>query len=569
MISRLLKRACGAAAAVLVILGSPSCVSVDTSMGSNLIPLSQLYDVYTIEFPLEDIQMKMLDSLSGYSNTRITIGAVRDEEFGLTTRACALSLVPVADTVNFGRNPVFKSFRFTAARDTVSYADASELNILQNINVYELEDPMDFSFVDLNTPVKHKTERITDGVPVYNGKDSLTFNFSRAFGEKYMNITTADLKDMEKYLEKYPGIYIDTDEPDGIGGRINMFNLQLGVNASYGYVTKDYAELKFTAEYNGVRKDSSFLFYFSPNDFVNLDSLVKAKSNSDYSDYYTFPQYCFNTTTHETREREGKATDRICIEGGGGLKAVFSASEMLSKLRAEISKHGDPGEAVVTRATMILPFEFPEDYKDMYRYPDYISPTCRMSFEEGVSFASLTDVSSTNEDPGKLNRSLLQYSPDITYHIQKLLQVSDDVKLSNFDIWTLLMSTEYFVSEYDSSAAMSEYLYQMQQMMYLSQLYGYGYSPYGYGGYGYGGYGYGGYGGYGYGDYGYGYGMSNYYSMALLASMYSNAGSGSNRKSRIDMDKDRYFDAVLNGPKAESGRVPTLRVIYALPKSAE
>ena len=567
-----MRMACGAAAAAFVILGSHSCVTVDNSLGANLIPLSQLYDVYTAEFPLTDIEMKMLDSLSGYSNTRITVGAVRDTEFGLTTRGCALSLVPIADSVNFGKNPVFKSFRFTAARDTVSFADASEENILQNINVYELKNPMDFSFVDLNTPVEHKPERITDGVPVYNGHDSLTFRFSRAFGEKYMQITMADLKDMKTYLSKYPGIYIDTDEPAGIGGRINMFSLQLGVNSSYGYVTKDYAELSFTAEYNGERKDSSFLFYFSPNDFVNLDSLVTAKSSSDYSDYYTFPQYCFNTTTHESAGRSGKVTDRICIEGGGGLKAVFSAEEILGKLRGEIAQHGDPAEAVLTRATLVLPFEFPEDYKDMYKYPDYISPTCRLSYEDGVSFASLTDVSSTSQNPGKLDRSRLEYAPDVTYHIQKLLQVKEGAKLSNFDIWTLLMSTEYFTAESKQSNEMSDYMYQMQQMMLLNSIYG-GYSPYGYGGYGYGGYGYGGYGGYspyGYGGYGgYGYGMSNYYSMALLASMYNSSSSTSNRKSRIEMDKDRYFDAVLNGPEAPSGRVPTLKIVYALPKSSE
>ena len=60
--------------------------------------------------------------------------------------------------------------------------------------------------------------------------------------------------------------------------------------------------------------------------------------------------------------------------------------------------------------------------------------------------------------------------------------------------------------------------------------------------------------------------MSNYYSMALLASMYNSSSSTSNRKSKIEMDKDRYFDAVLNGPDSPDGRVPTLRVIYALPK---
>lgn len=566
MISRLIKRAGGLAATVLVLFSGSSCVKLDTSIGSNLVPLSQLYDVYSVEFPLTDIQMKMLDSLSGYSTYRMTIGAVRDEEFGLTTRACALSLVPIADTLDFGKNPSLRYFRFSAARDTISYADPKEANILQNINVYELEKPMDFSFVDLNTPVAHKSDRVTDGIPVYNGRDSLSFYFNRAFGEKYMQITLDDMKDMETYLAKFPGIYIDTDAPVGLGGRINMFTLQLGVNSSYGYITKDYAELAFTGEYNGVRKDTSFLFYFSPNDFLDLDGLVQAKNNSDYYDFYTFPQYCFNAVSHETKDREGRATDKICIEGGGGLKAVFSAQEIIDRLKGEISQHGDPAEAIITRASMILPFQFPDDYTEMFRYPDFISPTCRISYDEGVSFANLTDVSSSSEDPGKLNRSLLQYAPDITYHIQKLLALKDEANISNYDIWTLLTSTEYFISEKDNSAAMNDYMLQMQQMMYLNSIYG-GYG--GYGGYGYGGYGYG-YGGYGYGGYGgygYGYGgMSNYYSMALLASMYNSSSTNSTRKSRVDLDKDRYFNAVLNGPESPDGRVPTMRVIYALPK---
>jgi hypothetical protein len=57
--------------------------------------------------------------------------------------------------------------------------------------------------------------------------------------------------------------------------------------------------------------------------------------------------------------------------------------------------------------------------------------------------------------------------------------------------------------------------------------------------------------------------------MALLASMYSNTTSTSTRKSKIEMDKDRYFNAALNGPEAPNGRVPVMRVIYALPKDAE
>ena len=38
-------------------------------------------------------------------------------------------------------------------------------------------------------------------------------------------------------------------------------------------------------------------------------------------------------------------------------------------MREDIVKHGDPSEVIITRASLILPFEFPEDYKDMRLYP--------------------------------------------------------------------------------------------------------------------------------------------------------------------------------------------------------
>ena len=577
MTSRLMNRVAGAAASALICFCSISCVKTSYEVGGNLIPFSQLFDIYSAEFPLEDINMKMLDSLSGYSDSRITFGAIRDEEFGLTTRGCALSLVPILDTLDFGNNTVFKRFHLNAAYDTTNYADSREANILQNINVYELSEPLDLGHADINTPIAHGTTRITDGTPVYNGKDSLSIDFSKAFAEKFMTMKPGDKKDMETYLSKFPGIYIETDAPAGIGGRINMFQLQLGVNPSYGYLTRDYAELAFSAEYKGERKDTSFLFILSPTQMFSLDSVIYAQRQLGYTSY-TFPQGCYNTATHETRGKEGRAKDKIFIEGGGGLKAVISAQEIYDKVREEIARHGNPDEAVINRASIILPFEFPEDYRTMYLFPEYLSPTLRMHGKDEddntyVSYASLTDVSSETENPGNINRSLLQYSPDVTYHVQKLVGMSKDVDLSSYDIWTLLMSTETETIESDEDEAYNEYMSALMMQQYYNSLYGYGgYGGYGYGGYGgygYGypgyGYGYGGYGGYGYGGYG-GYGYSNYMSMYYAAQMASQSSSGTKTSTSIKMDSDRFFKAVLNGPEAENGRVPTLRIIYALPK---
>lgn len=97
---------------------------------------------------------------------------------------------------------------------------------------------------------------------------------------------------------------------------------------------------------------------------------------------------------------------------------------------------------------------------------------------------------------------------------------------------------------------MANYYQQMAYASYANQLYG---------GYGYGGYGYG-YGGYGYGSYGY---YNNYYNYQTMA-QYAFS-SATKTTSSTELDKDRYYRAVLRGPKAD-GKKPKLKVTFAIPK---
>ena len=122
-----------------------SCVNVNKSLGESMIPDSQMYDIYTAEFPIEDIEQEMADSLSSFSMYKFTFGAIRDEAFGLTTKEASFTLVPVSDTLNFGKNAKFRQFHLSAVADSTSYADLSQEYILQSVNVYELDKALDYT----------------------------------------------------------------------------------------------------------------------------------------------------------------------------------------------------------------------------------------------------------------------------------------------------------------------------------------------------------------------------------------------------------------------------------------
>ena len=87
-------------------LGAVSCISTSDELGMDLLPLGQSHRFYTVSLPLEEIDVRMTDKLSGYSSTRITVGSVMDSEYGLTTRKSAITLVPMfVESLDFGKNP--------------------------------------------------------------------------------------------------------------------------------------------------------------------------------------------------------------------------------------------------------------------------------------------------------------------------------------------------------------------------------------------------------------------------------------------------------------------------------
>lgn len=536
-------------AIIALMAGLMSCVGVDQNLGGDFIPTDQKYDFYTAEFDLDEVWMKSIDSLTAYSSRRITIGSIRDETFGLFSRGSVVTLVPVLDSVDFGKDPVFKRFKFKAAVDSVSVADESQANILQNVNVYALDEPLGSKEYFSRAEIKHGSKRITKGVPIANGKDSLTFDFTEEYGKQYLSMTQDDLKDLKTYAKKFPGIYLCTDDPAGNGGRFDMYEFDIlrtvaGTSGSYIARTDNYAILYFNGEFNGERRDSSLMFYFSPVEMQDLDSLINAKSLPS--------QYVFNVDRHESDHLVGRADDKIYIEGGSGIKPVVPAAEIQRLVNAEIiRKGGEPITTLITKATIEMPFDFPEDYTTMFRYPKVLSPTIKIRTDTTVTFAGLTDASASDENQGDVNRSLCNYAPDITHHVQQIIRKSEsDKKLSNYDIWFLIMWYETTTTTDSQAEEMANYYQQLAYYSYANQLYGGGYG--GYGGYGYGGYGYGGYGYY-----------NNYYNYMSMASYASS--SATKTTSSTELDKDRYYRAVLRGPKAE-GKKPKLKVTFAIPK---
>ena len=262
-----------------------------------------------------------------------------------------------------------------------------------------------------------------------------------------------------------------------------------------------------------------------------------------------FYQYAFNRTTHTYAGTPGA---EILVEGGSGVKPVISAKELYNKSKQAIEeKGGSIDNTIVTKATVVLPYDMPADYRDMKYFPSVLSPTIRHTVTDSdgkdvVQFAGLTDASVSTENQGDIDRSNLVYCPDISYHVQEILKRTELDTFDDADIWLLTIHTEQVAQAQDSQQ--NAYLQQLMYASYYNALYG-------------GGYGYGSYGGYGYGGYN---SYNNYYTYAMLAQMMS-AASQTQYTTNTELDKDRYYKAVLHGPDA-ADRKPFFRITFAVSK---
>jgi len=551
------KRILSALGALVLIASSQGCVKIDTKLGQDLIPVEQKFDVFTSKLPLTAIQMKNLDYMSGYSTDRITIGAYRDPELGLSTRSSAFWLSPVVDTVDFGENTKVKGCHIAFPKDTIAYLNDNQRNIIQNVRVYSLADAgivLD-STRTFSTSIKKSTfnglRRVTKGTPLYDGGDSLSFDLSYEFTSEVMN-KMLDMRNedglmiidtLDTFIKEIPGLFICTDDPIENGGRINMFDLTF--NLSSGYLDGAIAELTFSADF-GTRKNVDTVLCFV------VGTLEFAEDADDIPD-----QYALNVDEKESSLEPGLAGEIMTVEGGSGLKPVISSKEIRTLIKADLRSKGIPEEldttVVLNKTTIVLPFKFPDNYEDMNVYPQVLNPSCRIKSttrENYYAFASLTDASISSENQGNINRSTCVYSPDISFFSQKILRLKDpdETTYGNYDIWMLIVANEVVKTVEESTSDEDEWYQQMLYYNYLNSLYG---------------------GGYGYGSYS-GSSYSNYYSMYYLYSMYNaSSSSSSEEQTEARLDRDRFYNAKLYGPLAEDESVrPYLQVTYSVPRTS-
>ena len=123
---------------------------------------------------------------------------------------------------------------------------------------------------------------------------NLNLDFTESFALDFISMAQGMImsEQFDEYLEKFPGIYLRTDVPAGLGGRINTFKLPLGYNTSQHYLENNYASLTINSIFDEQTGpvDTTFFFYYGAMQYNDAYSLVQISG--------TMPEYAVNLTRH-------------------------------------------------------------------------------------------------------------------------------------------------------------------------------------------------------------------------------------------------------------------------------
>lgn len=383
-----------------------SCITVDKTMGENLVPGNQDLPVKVAEIALP-VQMKSSQPIQTISSTEGVFGAIRTEEYGLVQFSTVADLYPAFTGWDFGEDPIVKEVYFLANISELYVAKDGQGGIPQQVFIHRTYKNVDSTTVFHNsfTAADYNPEPLNVGEVMYFGGDSLKVHLNKAFGEELLTATQDEKDTSALFAKRFKGLLIKTNTPeDGvIGGRQNMLNFGLGTV---------YVRINFQPTWKEglARKDTLFSVNFGRD-------------------------YCLNLSTYESGKMETNAPgETLYIEGVGGLKPYIDKYELKQTIDAWKASEGLQGkDVVIAKGALVFPFEMPSDF-DMTKYPGNLYP-CIKEYDSTYNaylYYPAEDVSVQGYSIGTVNRSLMEYRMDIPSIIQDFvsldIQQLDDYK---------------------------------------------------------------------------------------------------------------------------------------------
>lgn len=389
------------------VLAASSCVENDRTMGQSLVPDEYNLALGTKTFDLP-VTNRISDSTQASNTNNMLIGTLSDPIFGTITANSASYILPYSDSTDFGDNPELLSAYMTLQIDSTYCLEDNQKGIHQRIHIYKLTTPIDSTKIFCNsiTPDDYDPTPVTVSDPVIYGSGSVRLDLTDEFAQELLDTTPEEFEDLNLFIKRIHGLYIEVEQPLNTqsGGRLNYLTLGYStINVNYRLNDPDRGAI-----------DTTESFVFGYTTALN------------------------NYTTTSAHLADNQPGDSLFLEGLSGVKPHIAAMDLKRMFEKWIKEEGLEGRTIfLSRAQLTFPYEMPEDYE-------------RFDLEHPASIYAFTSTPSATDtlrlfDPlpevydvsnrGTINRSLKEYSLDVTAYMQDLLMTDSTDIDSSMDLW--------------------------------------------------------------------------------------------------------------------------------------
>ena len=416
---------------IFIVIGVVSllngCVEVDKTLGLAFVPDNAMVAVEQAVFDVP-IYTAKLDSVITSSTSVGSVGYLNHPEFGLFTAGSVFRMLPYTLGFDYGSTAILDS-----AVLTIYVATRTRLNndvpanytcTPQPLALYELDRDLAY-----NTNYYNNSLKSNDYIPTpisenytYTGGDTIKIHLENSFANRLMIASEEERANDTLFLQKFKGFYLAADTSGasaGDGGQVSYFDL-----------TTTYLTLTYHLTDN---PDSAcYFYYFIEQGTPNFNVYEHGSSTlSNYDDPLPSPA----------------AT--VYLEGLAGVKPYINFDQVKDSIVQLMQRERkDTSKLVINKAELVVPVDYPASSLDL-------CPTrLTLSYKDtSDNFSFLTDTYFESFD-GALNRSLQQYSFNLTYYVQGMF---NDQTLYHASARDMYLYPVYFTSDnYGSTVILLE-----------------------------------------------------------------------------------------------------------------
>jgi hypothetical protein len=387
---------------VLAALIAQACTEVDKRLGEDFLPPNQELKVQVRDatgfFTMKNVR---LDSMPTSSFSIATLGRLNDDRLGKTSAGFAAQFLPASYSFEFEEGVTgFDSVCFVLGFSSTYGSD----NTPMTVEVYELSEDLSIDSVYYGTP--DVANRISKSVNVA-ASGSITAESSSArikltdsdelFDRLFSHTSSAD-----SFLTCFKGLYVKVKD-DEAGGCIKSVSL---VNNMSSY---SYASSAIVAYYH---------YEYTDSDSIKRDSVTSFTFHA----FSTTPR--FNVFEHNNDHLKS-ATDTLYMQGLLGVATQLEVRE--DSLAAWTGTGAEKKNYAISRAELVLHVLDENDYATLDAYATQLQCIVELSSSASAKYAAIGDMyasdgSLSSAFDGALNRSLMQYSLNITHYFNSAVK---------------------------------------------------------------------------------------------------------------------------------------------------